>query len=98
MRLIKIKKIGFLSIFCLFIINYTLGQTSVSQEERLNSIISKLEQKSGGIIGVGALYLETGKSYFYNKDIRYPMASAIKIPVTVQLLYTVDKGEFHYLI
>ncbi len=87
------KKIGFLSIFCLFIINNALGQINVSQEERLDSIISKLERKSGGVIGVGALYLETGKAYFYNKDIRYPMASTIKIPVAVQLLYRVDKGE-----
>ena len=87
------KKINLLSILCLLIINNALGQINVSQEERLDSIISKLERKSGGVIGAGALNLETGKAYFYNKDIRFPMASIVKIPVAVQLLYRVDKGE-----
>jgi len=87
------KKTSLISIFCLFVINNALGQITVSQEERLNFIISNLEQKSGGDIGVGALHLKTGEAYFYNKDIGYPMASTIKIPVAVQLLYRVDKGE-----
>ena len=76
--------IGAVSIFC---------QTNNFREEKLDLIVSKLEKQSGGTIGIAALHLETGKTYYHNKDINFPMASTFKVPVAVQLLKRVDKGE-----
>jgi len=60
---------------------------------KFDIIINTLEQRSGGVIGVGLLHLESGDQYFYNRDSLFPMASTIKVPVAVQLLHRVEKGE-----
>ena len=61
-------------------------------EVRLKNEIMRFEQKTGGSVGVGSIHLESGRSFFYNENIRYPMASTYKIPVAVQLLFLVEKG------
>jgi len=61
-------------------------------EDRLRDEIVRFEQATGGSVGVGAVHLESGRSFFYNKNIRYPMASTYKIPVAVQLLSLVEEG------
>ena len=87
------KTINLIFIFFTFVTVTLFCQTNISPEERLNLIVSKLEQKSGGTIGIAALQLETGNAYYYNKNIKFPMASTFKVPVAVQLLNRVDKGE-----
>ncbi|MGM0465853.1 MAG: class A beta-lactamase [Acidobacteriota bacterium] len=63
--------------------------------DRLRAEIARFEKKTGGSVGVGAVHLESGQSFYYNKDIRYPMASTFKIPIAVKLLSLVEKGEIN---
>ena len=44
-------------------------------------------------MGVGAVHIETGRAVWFNEDERFPMASTYKVPIAVQLLSRVDRGE-----
>ncbi|MGB9701009.1 MAG: class A beta-lactamase [Thermodesulfobacteriota bacterium] len=48
---------------------------------------------AGGIVGVYALHLETGRKISFHAQERFPMASVYKIPIAVQLLHRLDQGE-----
>jgi beta-lactamase class A len=48
---------------------------------------------SGGVVGVTAIHLETGRRVSLHGTERFPMASTFKIPIALQLLTRVDKGE-----
>ncbi len=61
--------------------------------QRLTDEIARFEKSTGGSVGVGSFHLETGRAFYYNKDIRYPMASTFKIPIAVTLLSLVEKGD-----
>ncbi len=61
--------------------------------DRLLAEIERLAEASGGTVGVGALHLESGRRAFFNPDERFPMASTYKVPIAVQLLTRVDRGE-----
>jgi beta-lactamase class A len=52
-----------------------------------------LAKPSGGVVGATAIHLETGRRVALNGGDRFPMASTFKVPVAVQLLTRVDKGE-----
>ncbi|WP_420633211.1 class A beta-lactamase [Candidatus Palauibacter sp.] len=60
---------------------------------RLLAEIERLAPNSGGTVGVGAVHVETGRSVWFNEDERFPMASTYKVPIAVQLLTRVDRGE-----
>jgi beta-lactamase class A len=60
---------------------------------RLVREIERLEPISGGTIGVAAVHLETGRAVYVNADEPFPMASTYKVPIAVQLLTRVDRGE-----
>jgi beta-lactamase class A len=61
--------------------------------QRLEREIARLARASGGVVGVTAIHLETGRRVSLNGADRFPMASTFKVPVAVQLLTRVDKGE-----
>lgn len=61
--------------------------------DRLRVEVERLAELSGGTVGVAAVHLETGRSVWLNPDERFPMASTYKIPIAVQLLTRVDRGE-----
>lgn len=61
--------------------------------ERLVAEIERLEELSGGTMGVAAIDLETGREAYLNPDESFPMASTYKVPIAVQLLTRVDRGE-----
>ncbi len=61
--------------------------------ERLLAEIERLAEASGGTVGVGALHIESGRRAFLHPDERFPMASTYKVPIAVQLLTRVDRGE-----
>jgi beta-lactamase class A len=63
------------------------------QLEHLRNEITRLEQLSGGTVGVGIIHLESGTELMYNNDQHFPMASSYKVPVAVQLLRKVEAGE-----
>ena len=94
------KKI--LWLFVLFVATASFGQKKKSQpapdqsaiqEKRLLAELARLSESSGGILGVTAIHLETGKSISQNGQQAFPMASAYKVPIAVQLLSRVDSGS-----
>ena len=68
------------------------AQTEPSME-RLRMEIARLAEEAHGVVGVGVIHLESGRSVYLNKDERFPMASTVKVPMAVQLLHRVDRGE-----
>lgn len=61
--------------------------------QRLEREITRLSKVSGGVVGVTAIHLETGRRVSMNGTDRFPMASTFKVPIAVQLLTRIDKGE-----
>lgn len=61
--------------------------------QRLEREIARLSAISGGVVGVSAIHLETGRRVSMNGTERFPMASTFKVPIAVQLLTRIDKGE-----
>ncbi|HEY7913825.1 MAG TPA: class A beta-lactamase [Blastocatellia bacterium] len=76
------------------------GPWSVNAQERAGDALQRLEREvtrlsklSGGAMGVTAIHLETGRRVSLNGAEAFPMASAFKVPIAVQLLTRVDQGE-----
>jgi len=61
--------------------------------QRLEGEVKRLATLAGGTVGVSALHIESGETFSFNGGIRFPMASVYKIPIAVQLLRRVDRGE-----
>ncbi len=60
---------------------------------RLELEIGRAEKLSGGTAGVSAVHLESGHRIGFNSKERFPMASTYKVPIAVQFLTRVDRGE-----
>ena len=60
---------------------------------QLQSALEKLAQKSDGVAGVSALHLETGRRVAVRGAEWFPQASVRKLPVALQLLARVERGE-----
>lgn len=60
---------------------------------RLEREVARLAKGAGGIVGISAIHLETGRRLSLNGSERFPMASTFKVPIAVQLLTRVDRGE-----
>lgn len=60
---------------------------------RLEAEIGRLAEIAGGTVGVGAIHIESGTRVLLNGDEAFPMASSYKVPIAVQLLTRVDRGE-----
>lgn len=71
----------------------SIAQASEPNLQRLEREMARLAKTSGGITGVTALHLETGRRVSVNGNERFPMASSYKIPIAVQLLTLVDQGK-----
>jgi beta-lactamase class A len=61
--------------------------------DHLRAEIERVAPISGGVLGVGLVHLETGRELFVQGDVPFPMASAVKVPLAVQLLSMVDQGK-----
>ena len=61
--------------------------------ERLQNEVTRLTKISDGVVGLSALHVESGRRISLNSADRFPMASTFKVPVAVQLLSRVDRGE-----
>ena len=55
--------------------------------------VARLAEHAEGTVGVAAYHLETGRGITLNGDERFPMASTYKVPIAVQILTMIDKGE-----
>lgn len=60
--------------------------------DRLEAEVTRLAELSGGIVGVAAVHLETGRAVYLNGTEQFPMASTFKFPVAVQILRRVEAG------
>src|SRR5262245_19673954 len=61
--------------------------------QRLEREIARLASSAGGIVGVSAVHVESGRRLSVKGDERFPMASVYKVPIAIQLLARVDQGE-----
>jgi len=57
----------------------------LAADDRLQNEITRLAKITDGEVGLSAIHIESGR--------RFPMASAFKVPIAVQLLSRVDRGE-----
>ncbi len=55
--------------------------------------LSRLAVDGGGVAGVSAIHIESSRAVSMNGSDRFPMASTFKVPIAVQLLSRVDRGE-----
>ncbi len=61
--------------------------------EHLATEVARLAEQAQGRVGVAAYHLETGRGITLNGDELFPMASTYKVPIAVQILSMVDRGE-----
>ncbi len=61
--------------------------------DRLQAEIQRLAELTEGTVGVAAFHLETGRAVYLNRGVAFPMASTFKVPIAVQLLNRVERGE-----
>ncbi len=60
---------------------------------RLDQEIARIEPLSGGQLGVAAVHLESGRTFFYKADDQYPMASTYKVPMAIQAFTLAEQGK-----
>lgn len=79
--------------FLVFLISFTcILNAQKSDLELLQNEIKRLEQISGGTVGVGIIHLENHTQLMFNNDQTFPMASCFKVPVAIRLLQRVEEG------
>ncbi len=66
------------------------ASSRVSMSERFKTLDLSAAQ---GRVGIGAIDLQSGESWFRNGDRRFPMQSVFKLPVGVVVLKLVDEGK-----
>jgi beta-lactamase class A len=60
--------------------------------QELEAAIERLAESVGGTVGVGARHIETGREFYLNRSVRFPMGSVFKLPLAVQFLALVDQN------
>lgn len=71
----------------------SLAQAQTFTDSLLVAELTRFQELSGGIIGVAAIHLESGRRFAYNSQERFPMASTYKVPIAVRILQRIDAGE-----
>ncbi|MGE0552616.1 MAG: class A beta-lactamase [Gemmatimonadales bacterium] len=67
---------------------------AIAQGQRvLLEEIRRIEPISGGTLGIAAVHLETGRSFSYQADQQYPLASTYKVPIAIQAFKLVEEGK-----
>lgn len=64
-----------------------------SSLDRLAPEIERIATEAGGSLGVGVRHLESRAEWYRDPAGRFPMGSAFKIPVAVQILALADEGK-----
>lgn len=62
-------------------------------EATLHREMQRIAPLSGGVLGVAAIHLESGRTFFHNADEPFPLASTYKVPIAVQALTLVEQGK-----
>ena len=63
-------------------------------KQRIEQEIARLSALSGGLLGVTAIHIESGKRLSQNGSVWFPMASSYKVPIAIQLMNRVDSGKY----
>ena len=71
-----------------------LALAQTGSETALEEEWGRLDQLSGGKLGLAAVHLESGRTAYLHPDEAFPMASTYKVPIAMELLHRVDEGEF----
>lgn len=61
--------------------------------ERLEKEIARLAKEAQGVVGVGAIHIETGREVYLNKSVQFPMASTFKVPVAAKIFSLIEEGK-----
>lgn len=69
-------------------------QVSPARIDRLKTQIERLLRRADGKVGVAVKHLESGQGLNISGEMLFPMASAFKVPVLVELLYQVKEGRY----
>jgi beta-lactamase class A len=69
-------------------------QPSPPRITRLRTQIERVIRRADGQVGVAIKHIEGGQELNVNGDMLFPMASAFKVPVLVELLYQVKEGRY----
>jgi beta-lactamase class A len=62
-------------------------------QQRMERELERIAQLGGGQVGVQAVHLESGQVISFNPQLKFPMASTVKVAIAVQLLTRIEKGE-----
>ncbi len=76
---------------------HALTQTAapaLSSLQRLEKQIRGVFARAEGEVGVALLHIESGTELAVNGDTLFPMASAFKVPLLVEVLYQIKEGKF----
>lgn len=63
-----------------------------SSTDRLTAELKRIEPLSGGTLGLSAIHLETGRTFHYQADQQYPLASTYKVPMALQAFKLAEEG------
>ncbi len=69
-------------------------RTPLSGMQRLEKQVRSVIEGEEGEVGVSLLHVETGRELAVNGDTPFPMASAFKVPLLVEVLSQVKEGRF----
>lgn len=61
--------------------------------QNLEAEMARLAVAAEGVVGVAAIHLESGRTAHLNPQVSFPMGSTVKVPIAVELLRRVDRGE-----
>jgi beta-lactamase class A len=62
-------------------------------DDRLLNEVTRLAKITDGEVGLTAIHIESNRRIALNETHRFPMASTFKVPIAIQLLSRVDRGE-----
>src|SRR3954465_9395259 len=91
---------------CIVAIAVLISMDAISQKSKTATVqpdvskdkvmaeIARLSLLSGGIVGLAAIHIETGKRLVQNDLDAFPMASSYKVPIAIELLTKVDSGNY----
>lgn len=51
------------------------------------------ERRAGGVVGLHALHVPSGRTFSWHADESFPMASVYKLPIALAVLHRVDGGQ-----
>src|SRR5580704_16820811 len=79
-------------IILFFIVAFRIPAADL-ESGRLQAEVTRLAKISDGVVGMSALHVESNRRFAFHGEDRFPMASSYKVPIAVQLLARVDRGE-----